>query len=636
MPRRRSALSVALALLLTVAGLAATPSAGAVGDGSRIQRLDTRQLARSAAGSYASASRASIRNNFDVVGHLSFKGRTPEGDLTVYDHGGSVGKYAYVGSWAAPCRNKGVAIVKVNKPGRPRLVARARSGEGTSSEDMSVVRIGTKDVLVVGVQPCGQAARVGIVLFNVTNPKEPKRMSYLPIEPFGAHELDVVQREDGRTLALLAVNYSEMVSILDGDPTLGGDFQIADLTKPKAPKIVSEWGVIGDSALPLFHPPFTEVEDPFQGLGYAALQFAHSARGADGGMTAYVSYWDSGVLKFDISDPASPVLVGRTTFAVDDDGDAHSVVPLDVDGKRYLFQNHEDFMALAPPRITSSETADQVFSGIEEPWLPTTLTNAGEVEAPVADANDGCQEEDFVDAAGSVALIDVPFPFSEVPPPCPMGAAILRAARAGAAAVLLNYIGPDDPFSFSPGADRLKEIALAAPDLTGVMVAHDTGLIDALRSSPGNAPTRVTLTPNTPSWGYMGVYDESTAHDSDGDGVMEFERVGSFSDLPHVMGEYPAPPGTWSVHNTEVMGNRAYGAWYGNGIVSLDITDPTAPVLVGRFAKESARRAFFFGDPGAETWGVFPEPSTGLVYATDMRSGLWILRPTGPAAPTTP
>ena len=33
-------------------------------------------------------------------------------------------------------------------------------------------------------------------------------------------------------------------------------------------------------------------------------------------MTAYVSYWDSGVLKFDISDPPNPELLGRTQYDV--------------------------------------------------------------------------------------------------------------------------------------------------------------------------------------------------------------------------------------------------------------------------------------------------------------------------------
>jgi hypothetical protein len=36
----------------------------------------------------------------------------------------------------------------------------------------------------------------------------------------------------------------------------------------------------------------------------------------------------------------------------------------------------------------------------------------------------------------------------------------------------------------------------------------------------------------------------------------------------------------------------------------------------------------------AEVWGVAIDPETGIVYASDMRTGLWIVEPTGPAAPS--
>jgi hypothetical protein len=31
-------------------------------------------------------------------------------------------------------------------------------------------------------------------------------------------------------------------------------------------------------------------------------------------------------------------------------------------------------------------------------------------------------------------------------------------------------------------------------------------------------------------------------------------------------------------------------------------------------------------------WGVAVDPDTGVVYASDIRSGLWIVKPTGAAA----
>ena len=50
--------------------------------------------------------------------------------------------------------------------------------------------------------------------------------------------------------------------------------------------------------------------------------FGHSARASDDGTKAYVSYWDLGVLTFDISDVTNPVLLTRTTYEPWEDGDA--------------------------------------------------------------------------------------------------------------------------------------------------------------------------------------------------------------------------------------------------------------------------------------------------------------------------
>ncbi|MFN2488763.1 MAG: hypothetical protein ABR529_03285 [Actinomycetota bacterium] len=51
------------------------------------------------------------------------------------------------------------------------------------------------------------------------------------------------------------------------------------------------------------------------------------------------------------------------------------------------------------------------------------------------------------------------------------------------------------------------------------------------------------------------------------------------------------------------------------------MSDPTAPELVGQFVP-----------PNSDVWGVAIDPETGLVYASDIGSGLWIPNPTGSAA----
>jgi hypothetical protein len=95
------------------------------------------------------------------------------------------------------------------------------------------------------------------------------------------------------------------------------------------------------------------------------------------------------------------------------------------------------------------------------------------------------------------------------------------------------------------------------------------------------------------------------------------------------------PPGSWSVHNTEVLGDRAYSAWYSNGIVALDLSNPTSPEMVGQFVPNTSNRhANSLGVGPAEVWGVTIDPETGIVYASDMRTGLWIIQPVGDAAPS--
>jgi LVIVD repeat len=238
-----------------------------------------------------------VSDHFKLLGHHELRGPT-NGDVWFYDHGGKVGKYAYVGTWSDPCSGVGVKIVDVNHPTHPRLVATTPTWPGVSHEDVVVRRIGGRDILGVGIQICGEEAEAGgLALFDVTNPRQPRRLSFLPTPAGGVHELDLVVRPGGRALALLAVPFAEFENVYFGADN-GGDFRIVDITDPARPVPLADWGVIADSHLRNFAGN-DEVSSPYQGLGYFAAHFAHSARAADRGRTAYVSYWDSGVLKFD-------------------------------------------------------------------------------------------------------------------------------------------------------------------------------------------------------------------------------------------------------------------------------------------------------------------------------------------------
>lgn len=576
-----------------------------------------------------------VADNFTVLGHSNLVGGSPHGDIHFFDYGGVTGKYVFVGSWSSPCSGEGVKVVDVNNPAQPKVVAVAGGRSGTSSEDVSVIRVGDRVVLGVGVQTCkAQAGAGSLDLFDVTNPSRPRLLSSLA-EPNGVHELDLVARADGRALALLAVPFNEFVDVYFGTD-LGGEFRIVDITDPTAPFETADWGVIADSTLRDFAGGY-EVDSSFQGLGYYAAYYAHSARAADGGMSAYVSYWDAGVLKLDISDPADPRLVGRTQYAIDEEGDAHSLATYDVGGKRYVLQNSEEGEALSPVLVTSSATGTTQYHGIDEPWAPRLLTTlpGRTLTSTVHDANDGCQAGDYAGAAGKVALADTVDPFyvgiiDGWTAPCTIGTQVRLAGQAGATALLSNLVSPDDAWPFAQGVT--SRVLSAAAGLVVVQVSDIDGMADTLRAAGGTQS--VTMTAGAPEWGFLEVFDESQAADVNGDGTPEFRQVGEFSDGPPVTGVFPAPAGTWTIHNTEVNGDRGYAAWFANGVVAMDLSDPANPRFAGQFVPPTnARFASSLGAGPASVWGVAVDPATGIVYASDMRTGLWVVRPTGSAAP---
>lgn len=637
---------------LAVAAAAATSVAGASEDESpeneALERLHAHEHAATMPSTQTGATATRVSSldhtptteNFDILGHAKLPGKSPHGDVYFYDHGGEVGKHAYVGTWSLPCSGTGVKVIDVNDPSAPEVVSvvgTPKKRKDISNEDMAVARVGDRDILGVGVQSCGRKAKVGLRLFDVTDPSAAQKLSFIEVPAGGVHELDLTVRSDGRALALLAVPFSEFDDVYGEEPT-GGDFRIVDITDPANPVALTDWGVIADSSLPIPDGD-DEMSSPFQGTGYFASSYGHSVRAEDGGMTAYVSYWDAGVLKFDISDPANPELLARTTYPFAADGDAHSMTPYEAGRETYILQNDEDFAPLSPPIVTSNATGDERFTGIEEPWVPTLLSDVGELTGDVHDAGNGCKRAKYDGAAGKIVLVDtVDVFYVDVikgwSVPCKIGKQILWAADAGAAAVVSNLVSPDDAWPFGPSERKLKLIQDEAEGMPAVQVSDIDGLAAAIRLQLVVGDVTVTVAPTEPAWGFLRVFREDQGDDVDGDGVEELEQVGQFSDLPHVIGELEPHPGhMWSIHNTEVLGERAYSSWYSHGIVALSLEDPENPEKVGQFVPSpSGRFKETFGPPGPHVWGVVVDPETGIVYASDMRSGLWIVRPTGEAA----
>jgi hypothetical protein len=101
--------------------------------------------------------------------------------------------------------------------------------------------------------------------------------------------------------------------------------------------------------------------------------------------------------------------------------------------------------------------------------------------------------------------------------------------------------------------------------------------------------------------------------DVDPDSPDRFAQIGALMLRPEV-----------SVHNIMAFGDRAYVAWYQDGLRVLDLADPTQPKVAAYFNSWDGRRGHSFYEGAV---GLDVDLAAGLVYVADSERGLLVLRP---------
>lgn len=118
-------------------------------------------------------------------------------------------------------------------------------------------------------------------------------------------------------------------------------------------------------------------------------------------------------------------------------------------------------------------------------------------------------------------------------------------------------------------------------------------------------------------WGDLYIYDNSNP--------QETRFLSTFS-TPHSRGV--RTDGFYSVHNSEFVGSdQVFASWYSDGIRWIDVSDPTSAFERGHFIPPAVEDPLGFFPSAPIVWGVWPH--NGLILASDINSGLWILRPKG-------
>jgi hypothetical protein len=549
----------------------------------------------------------------ELLGSHDLGGNGLHADVWLHHHVAYVGTSEEGSDRLRGCPGTGVKVVDLADPARPALVGHLAQHPGTSAEVIRVRAVDTPtfrgDLLAVGLQACRPDGLRGLDLWDVTDPRTPQHLSFFEVIPAeadltgGVHELDLVQRPDGRVLALLTVPLSEA-----RHPEHLGDLRIVEVTDPRAPRPLADWGARATLGL-----------ENDQGQGIDLLVRGHGVRASADGMRAYASYWDAGVAILDLADPAAPRLLGRTGFAPDEEGNAHSIdLAYDervmVEADEVLVVNRQLMQIEGPPNLAGSILAGGALPA--PPWNDTTS-----VTADLVDIGRGCPAGDWTADFGPAAHLDVADPYPDDPRGrivlfergfCPVATRLDGAKAAGAVgAVVVNT--SNRPFAPFSGTGPLGAKGISRTDG------------DRLRAElAAGQPVRVTLAGELVEYqdfGGLRFWDIADPARPLPIGTFRTES----SRVDRTAG--PATPGLFTAHNPIVRGDLLFVSWYSDGVRVVDIHDPAAPRELAawtppaRAIPDAVRISF---TDGPLIWGIAVEGD--LIVASEMNGGLYVLQ----------
>jgi hypothetical protein len=125
-------------------------------------------------------------------------------------------------------------------------------------------------------------------------------------------------------------------------------------------------------------------------------------------------------------------------------------------------------------------------------------------------------------------------------------------------------------------------------------------------------------------FGYMRVYDYANA--------AAPRQIGEYR-TPNSLGTDDQGAGDFTIHNNFLVGTDVYVSWYTDGVRVVDVADPRQPSEVAYFVPPAIQNTVkpsqrFVLPNTTQVWGVVVDELTGLIYASDMNSGLWVLERT--------
>jgi hypothetical protein len=297
----------------------------------------------------------SPRPSLVSIGRHPLGGQGFNGD--VWSHG----LYAYVGTWglsfiSGGCPATGVRILDLSDPLNPVLAATAPGAAGARQSEVQAAIIATASfdghLMVNSDEACAGGGFNGIQIWEHDAPNPPVELDRFPTGP--VHNIKLFQRGD-RAFVLLAVPNAEVFGPSGGYPA--SDLQIVEVTDPSNATLVGQWTIGRDAGLAFGSPALTDPSlppgsncapppgTPALCRGSIPVVYLHDISVSADGNTAYLSYWDAGVVILDISDVTAPSMIARISEPItlgSNEGNAHSATPA---GNNLLLVGDEDFTA---------------------------------------------------------------------------------------------------------------------------------------------------------------------------------------------------------------------------------------------------------------------------------------------------
>ena len=602
-------------------------------------------------------------SNVDLVGKLklvNFEGDIS--DVSALQSASNEKWYAYLGDWGAKCQTGGVHVVDISNPSKPVKIGFLNAGGTTyQTEGVQALHIDTTDftgdILVLSNEWClaksnPKLNQGGISIWDITDPTNPEIM----VDGFGDFDLHGNRANEAHSAIAWDAGDEAYVAVIDNEEAL--DVDLFEITDPSNPVLENETGL----------PDWPGAESNANGQ----LSFAHDfdiIQKPDGTWHLMVSYWDTGWVDLDVTDPSNPIFVEDSTYAACDqvvptacppEGNAHQG-EWNADGSLFIGTD-EDFdpYRTTPLARTTGPGAPETYSTVAVGGAPVIILPDLRLNGPVAYGGYGCPgtsapipQADSIFPPGSLdpgeeqIIVLQRGPANDPNNPeaaCFPGEKADNATDQGWDAVILTGrhlaggAADDDPpncgFGAFPADEQIVAVCTthtAMHELFGRPVdftlPYPLGDPGDLEPNIGNVGFEVDITAEFDGWGYVRLLDSDPAG---GFGEIDQLTIPESADPAFALGF-----GDLTVHEVEVPrgdpneggshsddGVLAYFSWYAGGFRVAEY-DAFGITEVGHYI-----------DPaGNNFWGVaLAEDQNGdrIILASDRDYGLFIFRYTGP------